>query len=423
MGAKVEQREHPDSLEFIDALVCSRTRSQPHSNICATSPPPTPTFSMEHAAEHGRRRSSGAVAGAEGPALRRAYFGLDSWKNDPKIDPTKTFADNSITTSKYTWVTALPLSLFGQFRRVANVYFLIISLLMCIGTYYPTLFTSPLTPWSEWERPGLSLSLSLSTETHHASLSLPACLPHSPCLPASLSLPCPPRRRRRRRRRPTSSQTGTLLTLCFVLGVTMVIDISDDVKRHNSDGVINSRPTLVLGPADFLDVNDIEKEWRDLRVGDIVRVDGKRAVPADLILLSTSEENDVCYVETSNIDGETNLKIKQSVSPELANQTKQSQIGREWWIDLCSLAAPSLLAAFPLFSLLPDPPLFFPPLFSSSLPFPPLPFPSLPSPPLPSPSLFSPPLPSPPLFFPPLPYPTLPRTDRATHRNTVCSKT
>ena len=172
------------------------------------------------------------------------------------------FADNSITTSKYTWLTAIPLSLFGQFRRVANVYFLIISLLMCIGTYFPNLFTSPLTPWS------------------------------------------------------------TLLTLCFVLGVTMVIDISDDVKRHHSDAVINSRPSLVLGPADFLDVNDLEKEWRELRVGDIVRVDGKRAVPADLILLSTSEENDVCYVETSNIDGETNLKIKQAVSPELARQSK-----------------------------------------------------------------------------------------------------
>lgn len=35
--------------------------------------------------------------------------------------------------------------------------------------------------------------------------------------------------------------------------------------------------------------------------------------PADLLLLSSSYEDGICYVETMNLDGETNLKLKQSV--------------------------------------------------------------------------------------------------------------
>jgi phospholipid-transporting ATPase len=44
-------------------------------------------------------------------------------------------------------VSFLPISLFEQFRRLANIYFLFITVLMLIGTY-TTLFETPLTPWS-----------------------------------------------------------------------------------------------------------------------------------------------------------------------------------------------------------------------------------------------------------------------------------
>lgn len=50
--------------------------------------------------------------------------------------------------------------------------------------------------------------------------------------------------------------------------------------------------------------------WKDVRVGDIVRLKNNDYIPADILVLSTSEPDCMCYVETKNLDGETNLKIK-----------------------------------------------------------------------------------------------------------------
>ncbi|CEP11563.1 hypothetical protein [Parasitella parasitica] len=53
--------------------------------------------------------------------------------------------------------------------------------------------------------------------------------------------------------------------------------------------------------------------WEDLRVGDFVVLRNDDAIPADIVVLSSSEPDGLCYVETKNLDGETNLKIKRSL--------------------------------------------------------------------------------------------------------------
>lgn len=54
-------------------------------------------------------------------------------------------------------------------------------------------------------------------------------------------------------------------------------------------------------------------KWRDLGVGDLVKVLNNQFFPADLILLSSSEPQGISFIETSNLDGETNLKIRQGL--------------------------------------------------------------------------------------------------------------
>lgn len=53
--------------------------------------------------------------------------------------------------------------------------------------------------------------------------------------------------------------------------------------------------------------------WKNVKVGDIVRIHNNEEIPADIILLSTSDSDGACYVETKNLDGETNLKVRQSM--------------------------------------------------------------------------------------------------------------
>jgi P-type E1-E2 ATPase len=49
-------------------------------------------------------------------------------------------------------------------------------------------------------------------------------------------------------------------------------------------------------------------------VGDILEVRSDEPIPADLVVLATSEQGGVSYIETANIDGESNLKVKMSAS-------------------------------------------------------------------------------------------------------------
>ncbi|XP_027336205.1 probable phospholipid-transporting ATPase 4 isoform X2 [Abrus precatorius] len=156
------------------------------------------------------------------------------------------YCKNDISTTKYNVITFFPKALFEQFRRVANIYFLLAA---CLSA-------SPISPFS----------------------------------PASMIAP-----------------------LAFVVGLSMAKEALEDSRRFLQDVKVNHRKVNrhkgdgAFGP----------RSWQNIMVGDVVKVEKDNFFPADLLLLSTSYEDGICYVETMNLDGETNLKVKRSLEVTL----------------------------------------------------------------------------------------------------------
>lgn len=109
---------------------------------------------------------------------------------------------------------------------------------------------------------------------------------------------------------PDVSPTGrytTLVPLIFILSVSAIKEIIEDIKRHRADDEINMREVEVLRDGKWQLV-----QWRNVAVGDVVKVHNNTFFPADLILLASSEPQGISFIETANLDGETNLKIRQA---------------------------------------------------------------------------------------------------------------
>ncbi|KAH6802141.1 ATPase E1-E2 type family protein / haloacid dehalogenase-like hydrolase family protein [Perilla frutescens var. frutescens] len=174
-----------------------------------------------------------------GPGFSRVVYCNEPDSLDAGL---RNYATNYVRTTKYTLANFLPKSLFEQFRRVANFYFLVTGILS---------FT-PLAPYSA---------------------------------------------------------VSSIVPLIIVIGATMVKEGIEDWRRNQQDVEVNNRKVKVHeGGGKFK-----QTEWKKLKVGHIVKVEKDDFFPADLVLLSSSYEDAICYVETMNLDGETNLKLKQAL--------------------------------------------------------------------------------------------------------------
>ncbi|XP_011096893.1 probable phospholipid-transporting ATPase 5 [Sesamum indicum] len=177
------------------------------------------------------------------PGFSRVVFCNESQLHKSK--PNK-YPNNYVSTTKYNLITFLPRALFEQFRRVANLYFLLAAILS----------VTPLAAFN----------------------------------PVSVIAP-----------------------LVFVVGLSMLKEAIEDWHRFLQDRNVNSRRVKVhVGNGLF-----VHKSWESLLVGDIVKVSKNEYFPGDLLLLSSSYADGLCYVETMNLDGETNLKAKRSLETTL----------------------------------------------------------------------------------------------------------
>lgn len=115
----------------------------------------------------------------------------------------------------------------------------------------------------------------------------------------------------------------TAIPLIGVLMLTAVKDAYDDFQRHSSDSQVNNRKSQTLRGTSLR-----EEKWSQVQVGDVIRMENDHFVAADVLLLSTSEPNGLCYIETAELDGETNLKCRQCLAETAEMMDNHELIGQ-----------------------------------------------------------------------------------------------
>jgi phospholipid-transporting ATPase len=103
---------------------------------------------------------------------------------------------------------------------------------------------------------------------------------------------------------PLTSLTA-IIPLIFVLGVSMIREIVEDLARKNYDNSNNKEEVIVLRDNRF-----VRAKSKSLKYGEIILVYENRSIPADMILIDSGFIEGTCYVETSSLDGEKTLKLK-----------------------------------------------------------------------------------------------------------------
>lgn len=96
-------------------------------------------------------------------------------------------------------------------------------------------------------------------------------------------------------------------------------------------------------PEQYTSTNFKNRHWKDINVGDFIRVRVDEEVPADVVIISTSDPEGNCYIETKNLDGETNLKTKLALACGGSQNLNHSRdLGdTKFWIE-CDAPNPNL---------------------------------------------------------------------------------
>jgi phospholipid-translocating ATPase len=92
--------------------------------------------------------------------------------------------------------------------------------------------------------------------------------------------------------------------LVFVLTVTMIKELYDDINRYRRDKELNETSYMKLSAGGF-----VATAASELKVGDVVQLTSKQRVPADLILLRTTNASGCSFIKTDQLDGETDWKL------------------------------------------------------------------------------------------------------------------
>lgn len=173
------------------------------------------------------------------------------------------YISNSIRSSRYSIWSFFPRQLVAQFSKVANFYFLIVATLQLI--------------------PNLS----------------------------------------------TTGTWTTFIPLMVFVGISMAKEGFDDVRRYRLDREENNSVSYVMNPPTTREGLSHTPwrtvKWKDIKVGDVVKLERDKPVPADIIVLHVQRTTgNIAHVETMALDGETSLKCRKP-SPSVAESCKSLQ--------------------------------------------------------------------------------------------------
>uniref|UniRef100_A0A8C6YWP7 Phospholipid-transporting ATPase n=1 Tax=Nothoprocta perdicaria TaxID=30464 RepID=A0A8C6YWP7_NOTPE len=102
----------------------------------------------------------------------------------------------------------------------------------------------------------------------------------------------------------------TMLPLVVVLTIIAVKDGLEDYSKYKMDKQINNLLTKVYSRKEK---KYMDERWKNINVGDFIRLSRNEIIPADMVLLYSTDPDGICYIETAGLDGETNLKQRQVV--------------------------------------------------------------------------------------------------------------
>ena len=88
---------------------------------------------------------------------------------------------------------------------------------------------------------------------------------------------------------PVSPYTSGL-PLCFVVGLTAIKQAYEDWLRYREDQKENTKPVYIVRSGVL-----VRDQCMNIRPGDIVRVNEDATIPADLVLISSSEKRAHAY--------------------------------------------------------------------------------------------------------------------------------
>lgn len=106
----------------------------------------------------------------------------------------------------------------------------------------------------------------------------------------------------------TKSTASALAPFLMVVAIGLVLDAIEEIKRYRNDVKTNNTKVKVYKNEKLRDM-----EWSKVKIGNLVKVKKDENFPADMLIIYSSNKEKNFYMQTSNIDGETNLKERDAL--------------------------------------------------------------------------------------------------------------